>query len=124
MNNIKDIIEKEYSSSNESYKITKVYEVKKNESKDIYAYIIGSSTLSTFNYLLNSNDLNIAVNNAIEEVRGNSRFINLMETFTPRVWQSITSAAVGLKGYVQQDLESKQYGPIDFLNIGTTSRGI
>ena len=124
MNNIREIIEKEFNKPCESSKISKIYRVNKNEVKDVYSFIVGTSTLSTFNNLLNNEDLNNAVNSAIEEARGNSKFISLLETFTPRVWLSISSSALGLKGYVSQDLEPKKYGPIDFLNLGNVSRGI
>ena len=124
MSNIKEIMDKEFNSNGRRVKITKIYRVSKNEVKDIYSFIVGTSTLSTFNNLLNNEDLNNAVNGAIEEARGNSKYISLLETFTPRVWLSISGAALGLKGYVSQDLEPKKYGPIDFLNLGNVSRGL
>ena len=124
MKNIKEIMDREFSSPSKTYKIKKIYQVKKNEVEDIYSYTVGNSTLSTFNNLLNNEDLNNAVNGAIEEARGNSKYVSLLESFTPRVWLSISGAALGLKGYVSQDLEPKKYGPIDFLNLGNVSRGM
>lgn len=123
-NNIKELMDKEFESNGRRVKISKIYRVNKGEVKDIYSFTVATSTLSTFNSLLNNEDLNKAVNDAIEEVRGNSKFISLLETFTPRVWLSISSSALGLKGYVTQDLEPKKYGPIDFLNLGNVTRGM
>lgn len=123
-NNIKELMDKEFESNGRRVKISKIYRVNKGEVKDIYSFTVATSTLSTFNSLLNNEDLNKAVNDAIEEVRGNSKFISLLETFTPRVWLSISSSALGLKGYVSQDLETKKYGPIDFLNLGNVTRGM
>lgn len=119
-NNINKLIELEFNNpNNKCKKIKKIFRVSKGETKDVYAFIIGSSTLSTFTNLLISNDLNIAVNSAIEEARSRFKYISLLDTITPRLWLNISNAALGLKGYVSKTLEQNNYGPIDFLNLGS-----
>ena len=120
--NIKELIDREFSCS-KGLKISKIYQVNKDVN-DILPYIIGMSTLSTFKFLLKTQDLNAAVNCAINEARCNSKYISLLETFTPREWLTIARAAIGLNGLVSQPIEN---GRIDFLNLGnmnTSGRGM